>query len=290
MMAALLSFAFFALLLCHECLAQLMEEICEGHADFGPKIVNGTNARPFDTAWMASLYNISHNTNEFICGGSLIHKRFVLTAAHCSLRQEKLLVRMGESDRSCPAWKCRGLKEYDVIEAIPHPQFNISGRFENDIGLLKLQTEVTFNDHIRPICFILDEAVHAERIQRFRAFGWGATLQNVQSSKLQTIKLTRKNSKNCLKNYNIPDANDQQICAGNDFGDTCIGDSGGPLASDFIYRGKTSFVLFGIVSYGGRFCNLNAAVYTNAMSYKDWVADNVAPYDIRIAEIVNSRN
>ncbi|KAI8036236.1 hypothetical protein M5D96_010829, partial [Drosophila gunungcola] len=137
-----------------------------------------------------------------------------------------LLVRMGESDRSCPAWKCRGLKEYDVIEAIPHPQFNISGRFENDIGLLKLQTEVTFND-----------------------------------------------------------ANDQQICAGNDFGDTCIGDSGGPLASDFIYRGKTSFVLFGIVSYGGWFCNITAAVYTNAMSYKDWVADNVAPYDIRIAEI-----
>ncbi|XP_041563222.1 chymotrypsin-like protease CTRL-1 [Drosophila elegans] len=282
MMAALLSFAVFTLVFCHVCLAQLLEEICEGHAEFGPKIVNGTDARPFDTAWMASLYNISNNNNEFFCGGSLIHKYFVITAAHCLEGQEKILVRMGESDRSCPASRCHGLKEYDVIETIPHPHYNRNS-FEHDIALLRLATQVTFNDNIRPICFILDDAIRVERIRRFRAFGWGTTNNSrLPSDKLQTIVLTRRSYINCTEGYVI---NDWQICAGNTFGDTCNGDSGGPLAADFTYKGKTSFFLFGIVSAGSKHCNSNG-VYTNAMSYKGWIVGNVAMHDYRIFSLL----
>lgn len=44
------------------------------------KIINGKEADIFDYPWMALL---QYDNGEWNCGGSLIHPRYVLTAAHC---------------------------------------------------------------------------------------------------------------------------------------------------------------------------------------------------------------
>ena len=50
-----------------------------GRKSFSARVVNGNNAAPNSWPWQVSL---RFNNNHF-CGGSLIGKDLVLTAAHC---------------------------------------------------------------------------------------------------------------------------------------------------------------------------------------------------------------
>lgn len=74
---------------------------------------------------------------------------------------------------------------------------------------------------------------------------------------------------------------DKQICAGgNDGKDSCAGDSGGPLK--YITTnlwGITSYVQYGIVSYGPRHCGIDGqpGIYTKIMPYVKWILDNLKP-------------
>ncbi|XP_038106714.1 CLIP domain-containing serine protease 2-like [Culex quinquefasciatus] len=60
----------------------LNEEDCGKHSS--DRIAFGSNARVFEYPWMALLQD---KDERFICGGSLITKWHVLTAAHCKSGQ-----------------------------------------------------------------------------------------------------------------------------------------------------------------------------------------------------------
>lgn len=47
------------------------------------KIFGGNKTGVFDFPWMALIAYQTKNGPDFRCGGSLINKRYVLTAAHC---------------------------------------------------------------------------------------------------------------------------------------------------------------------------------------------------------------
>ncbi|XP_037718941.1 phenoloxidase-activating enzyme-like [Drosophila subpulchrella] len=227
-----------------------------------------------DTAWMASLYN---SENKFICGGTLITNLFVLTAGHC-LVDKLRFVRLGEKDRSCKTSNCEVVREYTVSRVIPHPRFRPNFfPIVYDIGLIKLNETVDYNDSIRPICIIVDSAVHFPNNIQGRAYGWGKTNSSAQvfSDIIMSITLTRTRQKNC--SY-LPVKNDQFCAVSSNGGDTCTGDSGGPLAADYVYQGTKSYVQIGIVSFGSPNCN-NKGVYTNVESYQDWIVEMVEKYN-----------
>lgn len=121
------------------------------------RMAYGTAARPNEYPWMAMLIyenrRLSTMTNN--CSGSLINKRYVLTAAHCVVKDKMVntdlvlrRVRLGEHDittnpdcdftGNCAAPFVEiGIEYFNV-----HEQYFNTSRFESDIALVRLQTPV----------------------------------------------------------------------------------------------------------------------------------------------------
>ncbi|KMY95917.1 prostasin [Drosophila simulans] len=228
-----------------------------------PKISGGYNAAFHYSAWMAAINNKTH----FICGGTLIHKRFVLTAAHCIRGQDVLSVGLGAYYKSHPEVR------RDVIEKI---MFDGRSSFENDIGLLKLSSNVIFNAHIRPICIVLNHSLanQMRNVSTFKAFGWGFLRGRKETDILQTITLNNLDRKKCEVDLSVY-LSEKQICAGVPFGDTCQGDSGGPLTNNVnISEVGNREVQFGIISAGKITCD-GLGMYVDVMSYADWIKTTI---------------
>ncbi|XP_070140495.1 chymotrypsin-like protease CTRL-1 [Drosophila kikkawai] len=253
------------LLFWHKGSASFLDEDCalinSSDVDFGKS--RRHPAKRGTTPWMAMLI-IHHG---FGCGGTLITKNFVLTAAHCIDGQDQLSVKLGVYHSSCATRSCRGVESYNVINAIIHIDYNpVDGT--NDIGLLELHSEVRYNNHIRPICIVTDDAINIDNINVFTAFGWGKTETRQASEVLMAVRLFRRSSEECNFEFKHQ-VRENQICAGSAIGDTCEGDSGGPLA---FYDGER-YIQVGIVSYGTKMCNASA-IYTDVSKYKDWIVTN----------------
>ncbi|KAK2906969.1 hypothetical protein Q8A67_005954 [Cirrhinus molitorella] len=96
------------------------------HVDVG--IENGTEAKPHSRPYMVSLQK---DNRQHKCGGFLISDRFVMTAAHCWKKNEKLTAVIGAHDLT----KNEGSVRIEVKSYHKHPDFN--KRMQIDIMLLR---------------------------------------------------------------------------------------------------------------------------------------------------------
>ena len=100
------------------------------------KIIGGRRADPEDWGWQALL----EYDESFTCGGSLINRHWVLTAAHCisSKDPNRYTIKLGLHDRSNPA---RFSVSKKVSNIIVHPRYNLKN-VNNDIALIKLSVRI----------------------------------------------------------------------------------------------------------------------------------------------------
>ncbi|XP_054003945.1 venom protease-like [Hylaeus anthracinus] len=235
-----------------------------------PFVIGGEKSKPGDWPWMAALkYTFPP---KFKCGGTLISSRHVMTAAHCILGNEPVMVRMGvvelEKDGNRPI-------DVEVEERIVHPDYDVKQTL-NDIAILKLKDEVTFTDYLHPVCLPLDNPLNSDRLdgEMVTVAGWGSVyVGGPMNNELMHVKLPVVNIDKCKEDYKphpLLVVNDKMMCAGLEKGgkDSCQGDSGGPL----MYTNDTDYYVVGIVSFGWECAEPNyPGVYTRVADHLDFI-------------------
>ncbi|KAJ8048158.1 Coagulation factor IX [Holothuria leucospilota] len=239
------------------------------------RLVGGQEALRGSAPWMARLYlsGLGH-----LCGGSLIDRQWVITAAHCfhfgvPLVKEHLSIRLGDHS---VLDKEQSEKWFQVDEIYQHEEFD-SSTFNNDIALIKLVNPLaTYNDYIRPICLADREKdrnlMGVGTIGRVN--GWGRVLEGGSTaSHLTEVNIPLKTFPACKKHFRLKALTftKNMFCAGHPLGgiDACQGDSGGPYSiKDEVGR----WYLTGIVSWG-QGCGRKGqyGVYTRYSKYHDWI-------------------
>uniref|UniRef100_A0A671LZT1 Trypsin-3-like n=1 Tax=Sinocyclocheilus anshuiensis TaxID=1608454 RepID=A0A671LZT1_9TELE len=236
-------------------------------APLNTKIVGGQAAVQGSWPWQASLHRITSGSH--FCGGSLINKDWVLSAAHCfqSLSFFEHLIGVTSSTIFLH-------HSIDLTRLITHPSYSTTTQ-NNDIALLQLSSSVTFTDYIRPVCLAAAGSVFGGGTKSWIT-GWGklkfadTQIPNI----LQEVQIPIVNNSVCNKAYGgIITSN--MLCAGLDEGgkDSCQGDSGGPMAN----KNNSQWIQSGIVSFG-RDCGIPKfpGVYTRVSQYQSWISSPIS--------------
>ncbi|XP_050510778.1 CLIP domain-containing serine protease B4-like [Diabrotica virgifera virgifera] len=241
------------------------------------RIVNGKPAKLNQFPWMVQIFSRKEkNRDSFICGGSLINNRYVVTAAHCIGKEKIKNVRIGENTLT-PEITKRRLKDYKVAKVTVHPNFNISGTEDNDIALIRLARSAKYSAAIQPICLPTANMLNKEFIgENVTIAGWGKTDTSKRPAKdLQYITIPVRERDVCNQIFNET-LEQSKFCAGVSEGeDSCGGDSGGPM----IWKNeesKAKYFLIGVVSYGLEKCGTGPAVYTNVPYFLKWILDSIS--------------
>ncbi|KAK2858315.1 hypothetical protein Q7C36_006234 [Tachysurus vachellii] len=138
-----------------------------GQAPLNYRIVGEQSTSAGAWPWQVSLH--SPVKSRHFCGGSLVNKEWVTTAAHSLARLTSgLVVYLGKQAQE-------GVNQNQltrhVTKIIKLPQYNNITN-NNDIALILLSSSVTFTNYIRPVCLAVQGSNFPSGTQCWIT-GWG---------------------------------------------------------------------------------------------------------------------
>jgi len=232
-----------------------------------PFIIGGIDAIKGSLPWSVTFKTLSH-----FCGGTIIDKKWILTAAHCfSDGWEGVKAVVGEHKRNHQ----EGTEQTLFVEqAFVHPNYN--GLTDNDICLVKLSQEINFNSYVQPACLPHPENIDADYLpgSELTISGWGVERvgSGIAASTLQVASVPIIPKAECEEVYHLTES---MFCAGKmETGgvDGCQGDSGGPA----VKKVNDKFTVVGVVSWGiGCAQAYQPGVYTITAEFFDWIRETV---------------
>jgi len=250
-------------------------------------VVNGKDARP---GMVPTIISLRDKDKVHRCGGTLLSKDVVLTAAHCCIDKEKsgkkkiYYAHAGGLD-------VRKLKQKrKVAKFQAHPLAD--GVTQHDICMLKVKPKFKFDNRKK---YKVEKAtLNSKSIKpdtKMVVAGWGANKENVEAWKMELQYLTIKSISNeeCSKRLSkikMADPitgnvivvkellNKRNLCTVQKSGtDACQGDSGGPLYLEEQRKKGPWNKLAGIVSWGVGCARKGIpAMYVDINQYRKWIS------------------
>ncbi|XP_045763665.1 CLIP domain-containing serine protease B8-like [Maniola jurtina] len=199
------------------------------------KIVGGYEIDIKEVPYQARLVVVTDN-GAHGCGGSIISKRYVLTAAHCLSGAKNAYIRVGSSYAS------RDGTLYMSTKFWQHPKYN-NRTLDNDVGILSPDKPIVYNSNTKPIT-LARRGINIPAGTEVLVTGWGRTSENSKGSeRLLAVRIPVVSNEDCRQNYTY--ISDNMMCAGVPEGgkSTCMGDSGGPAQSKLGQVGIVSFFI-----------------------------------------------
>jgi len=247
------------------------------------RVIGGSKAKIELNPWQALVMSCKPLTRGQMecdsCGGTLLNKRYILTATHCLIQKDgkdklpsDVKVGLGTEDFS------QGLNWSSMLEVekiIKHSNYVLRKHrdgleMKNDIALLKLKKAVKFGPNTKPACLPSDKSkTYTNSMAVVSGYGiWDQKdlPQHLRKTYLNILPFTNRF---CRYKY----ANDKkEICAHMNGSNSCQGDSGGPL---FVDDGGRNTVV-GVLSYGPKSCGGRwGSVFTRVTGYLDWINKNI---------------
>lgn len=260
------------------------------------KIVNGQEAKFGEYPWQILLKIVTNKNATYLCGGSVLNERWVLTAGHCVSSEEdgSNFLRYVEAtagahfrkNLSAPAQR----RLADCV--IPHPLWKgREGELANDLALLRIPKNKPYDithssgGRVNGVCLPPRQQPPFEYTGPARVSGWGLTRDRMwagsPSDVLRATSVTIIDTEKCASSPVVGEnIKPSMMCQGVDQKAPCQGDSGGPLI--YYPDQKQPAVQIGIVSWGPGYCAnplIPNAVYTKVSYYLDWIEDTVRSYD-----------
>ncbi|XP_002007022.2 collagenase [Drosophila mojavensis] len=246
----------------------------QGH----PRITNGKPAwqklLPYQV-WLECTFKESED--PFYCGGTIISKRWILTAAHClqltDHELENVLVFAGIVNTTDDDEPGRVEILVDKQDTIVHAEYD-EHIATYDIALIHLPEDLKLSAYIQPAKLPKRKRPNKYEGRKALVSGWGRMANHEPAEILQYLQVRIIPNILCESLWNKELVGEKKIildsflCVNTHHGMPCVGDSGGPLVLD-----DGSNVVVGVVSHGyDSECKKPVPdVFMRVSSFLDWI-------------------
>ncbi|XP_025835882.1 brachyurin-like [Agrilus planipennis] len=232
------------------------------------RIVGGHEAPRNSLRYQAALRLLYDGTSSF-CGGSLITRRYVLTAAHC-LNEDGLIsleVILGAHNIG----HRESTQQRILTSTFKFHEGYSDETLVNDLGIVYLPTPANLNQYVQLIT-LPSRADASNSFVGSQAIvsGWGYISQSATdiTDVLRYVNVYIISNDVCKQTFNSFVRNSNICSGGVGKKGVCFGDSGGPLVASGKLVGVISFISNGGCDAG------DPNVMSRVSSFLDWIAAN----------------